>query len=68
VNASGYRAIDAPWHETRIVNCELCGQMLSRRAYHDARADGHRFCSPECAEPWLGRQAAPIDGPPSGSQ
>jgi endogenous inhibitor of DNA gyrase (YacG/DUF329 family) len=50
------------------VNCELCGQMLSRRAYHDARADGHRFCSPECAELWLGRQAAPIDGPPSGSQ
>lgn len=50
-----YRQIDAPWHETRIVNCELCGQMLPRRAFHDPRAENHRFCTPECAALWVRR-------------
>jgi hypothetical protein len=59
----GYRAIDAPWHETRIVNCELCGQMLPRRAFHDERDAAHRFCSPSCADLWFARRLREQPGP-----
>ena len=64
-----WQTIAAPWYETRIIHCQLCGRMIARRMWvPEGGSDGQRpvFCKPACAslyrEYWLpryGRGATP---------
>jgi endogenous inhibitor of DNA gyrase (YacG/DUF329 family) len=66
---SPFEPLGLAWYQTRVVNCNFCGQVLPRRAFRDERAPGASFCSERCAERWLERAhgTAPDDGAePSG--
>ena len=42
-----WEEIQAPWYETRIVNCSFCGRMIPKRIW---ASDSERriFCSEKC--------------------
>jgi endogenous inhibitor of DNA gyrase (YacG/DUF329 family) len=43
-----WEEIQAPWYETRIVNCSFCGRMIPRRIWVGA---AHRiFCGEKCEQ------------------
>jgi ribosomal protein L24E len=44
-----WKKIDTQWHETSVINCELCGQMVPRDVWiATVEGDGKTFCNPEC--------------------
>jgi endogenous inhibitor of DNA gyrase (YacG/DUF329 family) len=60
---AGWRRLDTPWYETRIVNCALCGKMIPRQAWVAGDAGEERvYCSPACerlyADYWLPRHGS----------
>ena len=45
----GWRQLDAPWYETDIVHCRLCGQMIAGRVWVvEERGRVRQFCGPKC--------------------
>ena len=39
------------WHETRVLNCPVCGRLILRRAWQFDGGDGLlRVCSQSCEE------------------
>jgi hypothetical protein len=64
---SEWKDLDISWHDTSLIHCELCGQLIPKTAWV-ATVDGteHTFCSPDCEklyiEYWLpryGQEARP---------
>jgi hypothetical protein len=40
-----------PWHETTVLNCPVCGRLITRRLWvFDGGAGDLHVCSPECEE------------------
>lgn len=42
--------VEAPWYETRIMNCSFCGIMIAREYWQDDQFKGDRFCTEGCAD------------------
>jgi hypothetical protein len=39
------------WNETAVLNCAVCGRLITRRAWvFDGGAGDLQVCSPECEE------------------
>lgn len=41
-----WERLNRSWWDPKVVNCEMCGQMIPRDVWKSA--DGHSFCSVEC--------------------
>ena len=42
--------VEAPWYETRIMNCSFCGIMIAREFWQDDQFKSDRFCTEACAD------------------
>jgi hypothetical protein len=39
------------WHDTEVVNCPVCGRLITRRTWRFKAGEGTlAVCSPECEE------------------
>jgi hypothetical protein len=39
------------WHDTDVLNCRVCGRLITRRIWVFEDEDGElRVCTPECEE------------------
>jgi hypothetical protein len=46
-----WQDIDIPWYESRIVNCDRCGQGIARRLWVVAANGGDKnYCSEVCGD------------------
>jgi len=44
-------ARELPWHETAVLNCPVCGRLITRRSWaFDGGAGEIRVCEPSCEE------------------
>lgn len=59
-----WEEIEAPWYETRIVNCSFCGRMIPKRIWVGEGAERHIFCSGKCEQLAAQRQAEMVGGKP----
>ena len=41
-----WERLNRSWWDPKVVNCEMCGQMIPRDVW--LSADNHLFCSVEC--------------------
>jgi hypothetical protein len=43
-----WQEINAPWYETRIINCSYCGRLIPRRIWLGGPSEEDVFCSQKC--------------------
>ena len=49
-----WEVLNLDWWETKVQNCEFCGQMIPRRQWVSEHQGQRRvFHSPDCEQLWL---------------
>ncbi|MBS1862173.1 MAG: hypothetical protein JSS68_10740 [Actinobacteria bacterium] len=49
--SGNWQPFERSWHDTEVVNCDVCGRLIPTRAWVFDGGEGQlRACSPECEE------------------
>jgi hypothetical protein len=50
-----WHEINAPWYETRIINCSYCGRLIPKRIWLGGASEQDVFCGQKCELLWRDR-------------